>query len=180
MHTDRPIRRRALAWLVCTIVLLGSAEAPAQVVYKCVDDEQHIAYQDTPCASSQRSESIRLAAAPPRDADASAMASVKTTTQPPRTTTRAARDAPVAQSFECRSASGAVFYRHGRCPASIPRRPGGSARGEASGSDRVEATRLPRSEACRRLRSTAREGSAHDETVSTYERNLGRDPCRRH
>ena len=40
---------------------------------------------------------------------------------------------------------------------------------------------LPRGEACRRMAaagSIGRAGHARDESVSTYDRNLGRDPCR--
>ena len=176
MHADHPIRLRLLAGLLLTFAV--TSNAAAQTVFKCVDEGRHITYQDRPCGPRQRSESIRIEAAPPREAGAPTERPAKPAARSVRTPARVPRAEPVAQSYECRSASGAVFYRHGRCPASIPRARKGP-RGE-SGNDRVESTRMPRSEACRRLRSTAREGSAHDETVSTYERNLGRDPCRRH
>ncbi|RYD14485.1 MAG: hypothetical protein EOP90_12635 [Lysobacteraceae bacterium] len=87
------------------------------------------------------------------------------------------------QSFECRATNGEVFYRHARCPGSIPA--GASARRPsrgAAGSVGVRATPVPRREACRRIEAGARSGRAgreRDETVTTYERNLGRDPCRR-
>ena len=176
MHAHVPIHLRLLAGL---LVACGtSTEVAAQSVFKCIDEAGHIAYQDRPCAAGARSAPIHLDAAPPRE-NRDVAPPPPTPARASRASMRPPRAAPVAHSFECRSASGAVFYRHGRCPASIPRARSGSQRGY-SGNDRVESTRLPRSEACRRLRSTAREGSAHDETVSTYERNLGRDPCRRH
>jgi len=40
---------------------------------------------------------------------------------------------------------------------------------------------VPRDEACQRIHSAGaigRAGHQHDEDVSTYDRNLGRDPCR--
>jgi hypothetical protein len=45
----------------------------------------------------------------------------------------------------------------------------------------VTAIALPRDEACRRMAaagSIGRAGREHDERVSTYDRNAGRDPCR--
>jgi hypothetical protein len=45
----------------------------------------------------------------------------------------------------------------------------------------VRSQALPRGEVCRRIAaagSIGRAGHARDESVSTYDRNLGRDPCR--
>jgi hypothetical protein len=45
----------------------------------------------------------------------------------------------------------------------------------------VSSSRIPRDEACREIHtagSIGRAGHQHDENVSTYEHNLGRDPCR--
>lgn len=177
MHADHPLRCRLLAGLL--LAFASTTGASAQTVFKCIADDGHVAYQDRPCAPRQRSAPIRIEAPPPHDASAVAATPSRPAARTTRATPRAPRAEPLVQSYECRSAGGAVFYRHGRCPASIPRARSAASR-DAGGSDRVESTRMPRSEACRRMRSTARDGSAHDETVSTYERNLGRDPCRRH
>jgi hypothetical protein len=86
-------------------------------------------------------------------------------------------------SYECRAADGELFYRHGRCPAQIPAKDSllqGRTKGKSAGYA-VTAQPIARAEACRRIEragSIGRNGHEHDERVSTYERNLGRDPCR--
>ena len=85
-------------------------------------------------------------------------------------------------SWECRGADGALFYRHASCPKSIAggRSPMAARKGGAK-PVAVSATPLPRAEACRglaRAGSIGRSGHEHDETVSTYDKNAGRDPCR--
>jgi len=115
----------------------------------------------------------------------------------PRTTTSSTRprhrrsSAAVAatgteSSWECRAGNGEVFYQHGPCPAafigSIELRT--STRGRRrSDVHSVPVTGRPiaRADACRRIHAASasdRAGHERDEDVSTYERNLGRDPCR--
>lgn len=166
--------------VLASLLALPAGSAIAQTVYKCSGAGQPVAYQQTPCGAGLRSEPIRLApVAPASTAATEAPATAKPAVRPPRPTAAKPRAAAMPVSYECRSAGGAVFYRHGRCPATIARGPSGSPRA-ALGVDRVQATPLPRAEACRRQRNGARDGAEHDETVSTYERNLGRDPCRRY
>ena len=88
-------------------------------------------------------------------------------------------------SYECRAANGEVFYRHGSCPHQITADGAGTASRKRSGggssSVSVTAEALPRGEVCRRMAaagSIGRAGHERDENVSTYDRNLGRDPCR--
>ena len=176
--------RGTLAGLRCaTWLLLAGFALPvtAQVVYRCEDADGRVAYQDRACADTQRSSQAEIAPAP-----APGAAPVYAGTAPTRSAARAARRArPVAavMSFECRADNGEVFYRHTGCPGSI-RVDGASTRsGKAAGSARVSAQRVPRREACRRVAaagSIGRAGHARDERVSTYDRNAGRDPCRRH
>jgi len=101
-------------------------------------------------------------------------------------------------SYECRASDGEVFYRHTRCPHSVPG-DGISRSGEDNGSTRTRGSRgrgrtrgawgavtvtsrkIPRTEACHRLDAIAaadRDGHARDEQVSVYEHLVGRDPCR--
>jgi hypothetical protein len=96
-------------------------------------------------------------------------------------------------SWECDAANGEVFYRHARCPGSVPgdgtvrsgyaekaSGPGMRSRKGAWGRVPVHGKKIPRSEACRRIHSAGaavRDGHARDETVSTYDRLMGRDPC---
>ena len=165
---------------VVLLLALLNGDAVAQTVYKCTGAGLPVAFQQVPCRSGQRSEAIRLAPVPARAAEpVAAPAPVRPAARTPREPRARPRAAATPVSYECRSAGGAVFYRHGRCPGSIARRPTASPRA-AAGLDRVQGTPLPRAEACRRQRNGARDGAEHDETVSTYERNLGRDPCRRH
>lgn len=176
MIVNNTIHRR----LAITLVLLGaSAPTSAQTVYKCTDAGGHIGFQATPCASSQREQRVEMQPAPPvaHVLPPARMVDKRPTRVSTPKAPRAARETP---SFECRSAGGALFYRHSGCPKSIPRSAGGStARGKGAGGDAVTATRIARRDACRRIGTFGRTGREHDETVSTYERNAGRDPCRR-
>lgn len=90
-------------------------------------------------------------------------------------------------SWECRAANGEVFYQHSPCPdrvAAASEQRDGATRGRrrgAAAATAVSARALPRHEACRRIHAASasdRPGHERDEDVSTYERNLGRDPCR--
>ncbi|MGH8172496.1 MAG: hypothetical protein ACREPX_05075 [Rhodanobacteraceae bacterium] len=92
-------------------------------------------------------------------------------------------------SYECRAANGELFYRHGACPKQISAKSsatGASARTRGASDTQsysVSAQALPRGEVCRQIAragSIGRGGHERDENVSTYERNLGRDPCRRY
>lgn len=175
-------RFRAVKAIIAAILLCTSLSLQAQTIHKCTNAGGQIAFQQTPCAPTQRSTVVEIVphagvAVTPNETPKAAK---------PRaamTTSRRATKAPVpVYSFECRSRSGAVFYRHAACPATVPmtgapRKVGSRSRDET---ESVSARRVPRVEACRGLRSVARHGREHDEVISTYERNLGRDPCRRY
>ncbi len=143
-----------------------------------------MAYQTLPC-SAQQSEAVVPIAAAPAYAKSPEYA-VERATEPRARATNARRE-PQAMSFECRAADGQVFYRHASCPHSVA----GDASATSSASQRtsrgsggtvaVSSSRIPRDEACREIHaagSIGRAGHQHDENVSTYEHNLGRDPCR--
>ena len=181
---DASIRgRHAGLWCAAWLLLAGLAlPVTAQVVYRCEDADGRVAYQDRACADTQRSSQVEIAPAP-----AATAAPVYADTAPTRSAGRAAprRARPVAavMSFECRADNGEVFYRHAGCPGSIRVDGASTGSGKAAGSSRVSAQRVSRREACRRLAaagSIGRAGHARDERVSTYDRNAGRDPCRRH
>jgi hypothetical protein len=92
-----------------------------------------------------------------------------------------------AQSWQCRIGNGEVYYQHSPCPrtaiASVELRDSrtrGRSRGAAQAVP-VSAMPLSRIEACRRIHAASKSGRAgheRDEDVSSYERSLGRDPCR--
>jgi hypothetical protein len=172
-------------WLLILLLLCLAGGVRAATVYKCIDAGGGVAYQSLPC-SAQQSEAVVPIAAAPAYAKSPEYA-VERTTEPRVRATNASRREPQAMSFECRASDGQVFYRHAGCPHAVA----GDASATASASHRssrgsgglvaVSSSRIPRDEACRQIHaagSIGRAGHQHDEDVSTYERNLGRDPCR--
>jgi hypothetical protein len=179
-------------WRTASTLLLLAACAPvdAQVVYQCRRDGV-VVFQDRSCGANQV---VReLDPAPPSDpapgiaemvAAWEARAAARRgggKVRPPKQTGRRAR--PV--SHRCTSASGAVFYRHAACPARIAsaRVSTGTRRKGRGGGDHeaVSDETVPREIACRELEragAITRRGREHEARVDTYERNLGRDPCR--
>jgi len=179
------------------ISLALAQTAFAESVYKCRDVRGAIAYQDHACGDGARQTRIEVASAPPPPpATAAAAASDRGEVRGHRTS-YSHREASAASSrvvhsrdreagsYECRAANGEVFYRHSSCPKSISTQDiaRGGARGKRSrdlARSEVSAVPLSRSEACRRLAAAGgRAGRDRDEQVSTYDRNAGRDPCRR-
>lgn len=103
------------------------------------------------------------------------------------TAARSRADESEPQSWQCRIGNGEVYYQHSPCPrtaiASVELRDSrtrGRSRGAAQAVP-VSAMPLPRTEACQRIHAASASGRAgheRDEDVSSYERSLGRDPCR--
>ncbi|WP_300614726.1 DUF4124 domain-containing protein [Dokdonella sp.] len=174
--------RSLLRWFAAS--LLPVAMAQAATVYECRGADGAIAWQDRSCAASQRQAEVEIAPPPPyapspeyRPVPASRVDARADARRVPK---HGGSREP-ARSWECRAANGDVFYRHGSCPASLPPTDAASPR-RGAGPPRigVTATPLPRDEACRRMAAErGRAGRSRDERASTYERNLGRDPCRR-
>ena len=179
---------------ILLLIVGGAATVHAESVYKCRDSRGSIAYQDRACADSTRQSLLEIASPPPvapapdygRDTPPRASRSRSTHVSLQQSRAHAAADV----SYECRAVDGEVFYRHSRCPGSITQssqrrsaaRGAASRRGSTPSSVAVSARPLTRGEACRRMASAGsigRAGREHDETVSTYDRNAGRDPCRR-
>ncbi len=100
---------------------------------------------------------------------------------------RSRADESEPQSWQCRIGNGEIYYQHSPCPhsaiASVDQRDS-STRGRrrsAAQAVPVSGMPLPRTEACRRIHAagaSGRAGHERDEDVSSYERSLGRDPCR--
>ena len=175
-------------WLLILLLLGIAGGVRAAPVYKCVGAEGEIAYQQIPCADPASERIVELAP-PPAYAKSPEYAiehpaAAESRAQRPR---RGAAIEPT--SFECRSGDGQVFYRHSTCPHSITAVAGTTApahgtRGgnrAGAGSTTVSARRIPRDEACQAIHaagSIGRAGHQYDDAVSTYDHNLGRDPCR--
>lgn len=156
------------------LLLLGAACAATPVwadsVYRCVGKDGAIAFQDHACASGVAQRQIEVTSDPP----IAAIIDVEKGSRPSASRgdgggSRQRRVDPT--SYECRTSSGLVFYRHSRCPATLP----GSAKAKRSA---VTSQPMPRGDACKRMRNRARDGEELDERASTYDRNLGRDTCR--
>lgn len=90
-------------------------------------------------------------------------------------------------SWECRVANGERFYQHSPCPGRVLAQnllQDPATRGRRLGAaapTSVSARPLARAEACRHIHAasaSSRPGHERDEDVSSYERSLGRDPCR--
>jgi hypothetical protein len=182
---------RSMRWYewLSGLVLLGLAfGVRAESVYKCVTAERDVIYQATPCSAQQRASRIEIPPAPvpapsPRYAVERHM--TDTDARAPH-----ARAAVRETASECRVSDGRVFYRLGNCPHSIPGAPDsattlhrgrtGTARG-SGGTAQVSSRRIAREEACHEIHragAIGRNGHEFDEHVSSYEHNLGRDPCK--
>jgi len=179
-------------WLAALLLLFLVGGARAQPVYKCTDADGAVAYQDKACSAPQREQAVTMPPAPPPHASPQYALAPPPAAAPARDARGGSRrrrwadDEPM--SFECRVSNGDVFYRHAACPKSIrASAPAADKAGRthaASGSAApltVAARPIPRAEACaaiHRAGAIGRNGHEHDDTVSTYEHNLGRDPCR--
>ncbi|HEX7370979.1 MAG TPA: DUF4124 domain-containing protein, partial [Rhodanobacteraceae bacterium] len=113
------------ALLLCGIV--GSAHAAS--VYRCVDAQGRLAFQDTPCTVQADGSEVDLhpqplIGAPGEHAAREAADEHRTRSmqyvRKPRAHSRRTRTKKPVMSWECHAADGEVFYRHTRCPSSVP------------------------------------------------------------
>jgi hypothetical protein len=191
--------RARLAWLVCAVLLLTTFGAHAASVYRCVGAHGQVAFRDTPCAAQARQRKLDVQPQPLIGAPGEYAARVAVAPRDrgaARSRKKSGRTARVkpATSWECRAADGEVFYRHTRCPGSIPGdgvvrwQDGGDPpsgkrsrhRRNAWGAVSVHGRKITRAEACLRIHAAGaagRDGHARDATVSTYDHLMGRDPC---
>jgi hypothetical protein len=196
---------RWFARLACALGLWAAAGAlHAAPIFKCVDAQGHVAYRDIACPARARQTRIDLHAQPTigdahevaaavARAHAAVLHHARTATRARRHSAQHAHTKP-KMSWECRAGDGEVFYRHTRCPGSVPgdgvvrwQDGGGSPPGKRSRHRRnawsrvpVHGVKIPRVEACRRIHSAGaavRDGHLRDANVSTYDHLMGRDPC---
>jgi len=88
-------------------------------------------------------------------------------------------------SYECDAADGEVFYQHLPCPDTLPANSADCSRRVPCDANAapvpVVSTQIPREQACREINragAIGRKGHERDAIASTYDKNLGRDPCR--
>ncbi|MEO5626633.1 MAG: DUF4124 domain-containing protein [Dokdonella sp.] len=179
--------RHAASALLLLLSFLHHADADS--VFKCRDTGGHITYQDHACANTQLETRVEIATAP-TPTPSPEYGAVSHAHRPSRheSARAASRHGGAGTrevvSYECRASNGDVFYRHSGCPKSI--KSSGSTQGRGNSkkpvadSVTVSAVPMTRSEACRRQAASGlgRAGHEHDDPVSTYDRNAGRDPCR--
>jgi len=187
---DASISGRSMRWYewLFALLLLGLAGGVrADAVYKCVGTDGAIAYQDAPCAPNDRETAVQFDPAPAHQPSPE----YAVTTAPARAArSREARrnlhSDNEATSYECRASNGDVFYRHSSCPHTLSDNAAGPRSSTHSGAGNaqkltVSARAVSRAEACAQIHrpgAIGRRGREHDDDVSTYDRNLGRDPCK--
>ncbi|TLY51266.1 MAG: DUF4124 domain-containing protein [Gammaproteobacteria bacterium] len=179
-------------WLAFLLLFALAAGVKAAVpLYRCDDARGAVTFQDRPCSVQEIEQAVAVEPAPAyAPSPTYALDTLAREPRPLRSGFNRVRNSG-AQSWECRTADGQVFYRHHGCPRAIAAGDasttahGGMHRGKASSSNAktvsVHAVRIPREEACaqmRRASAIGRNGHAHDEDASTYDKNLGRDLCR--
>lgn len=160
----------ALVWLGVVATAVDAA-----TVYRCVGKDGVVAFQDHACSSGSTQGVLDIVSHdPPISVVATTIEKPARTARQQSTSIRERRSVEPT-SWECRTATGLVFYRHSRCPASLVDGVDSNGRSRRL---MVSAQGMQRREACRRMRNGARDGNQFDDRVSTYERNLGRDTCR--
>jgi len=184
LHDRMPPHRtlRLYEWLLMLALMCLLGGVRAESLYKCTDPQGGIAFQQQPCAAAQESlvipvEPARAPLPPPQYAVPHE--------NHPGTNSERIRTRPERRgddAYECRASDGRVFYRLAGCPRSIAADSGVARhRGRTAGSSvSVSSRPVSRSQACaemRRAGAIGRSGHEFDEKVSTYDRDLGRDPC---
>lgn len=170
-------------WLVLLLLFGLAGGVRAASVYKCIDAQGDIAYQAQPCTAAQHESTVVIAPAPRYAPSPQYATQARVDREGPRAQHVPRRARAQDLSFECRASDGQVFYRHNGCPGSIAADNSASTRGRGhsgGNSVRVSAQAIPREQACAQMHragTIGRAGHEHDETISTYERDLGHDPC---
>ena len=190
-RTPRPLRWHE--WLLVLLLAAWSAGVHGEV-YKCMGKGGVSQFQDHPCATEAAQTVVAIAPAPayaPSPVYASTHESTaRSGSHRSQVSVSASRRGENGGAYECRTSDGQVFYRHGTCPRSVAaveqtqatsHGHGRGSKAAAAKSVAVTSTRISREEACYQLRragAAGRPGREHDQDVSTYDKNLGHDPCR--
>ncbi len=192
---------RSVTLVAALIAASACGNVTAKRLYRC-DSGNSASYQDSPCAKPESQKVVghivveevpaEHASSWVSQAPAAPAASPPGSRQMPHQSSNPAalvREEP--QSFRCVASNGAVFYRHDRCPSTVDHKTFHSAHYDRSTGNQVVTStptystvtteKVSRKEACREMGTIAnrsRRDRNRDGAASTYERNLGRDPCR--
>lgn len=176
-------------WLVGLTILLLASGARAGPLYRCVDARGNTRFTDLACTAGENVQKVDVAPVPAFSPSPQYAVPGRKAREPALPTRRSAASlgrqhetsSALERSYECRSVDGQIFYRHVACPHTIEAKSDGLGRGHAAKKKvEVRAVRVSREEACAQMRragASGRSGHAHDEDVSSYEKNLGHDPC---
>lgn len=167
-------------WLALLVLLFLCNGVHATAAYKCTDAAGDVSFQSAACTPSLHATQIELAPAPP--AVPSPQYAIDRT--PP--TSLHQRNMHLAHAktetaYECRTSGGDIFYRLSHCPHSVSEKSGDRRGAGSAHGGTVSSRPVSRELACsemRRAGAVGRKGHEYDESVSTYDRNLGNDPCK--
>lgn len=205
IHHDPSGTGSIVAILRCTacamLLWCVASNVRAASIYQCSGAHGETTFRDTPCAPHSRQTKLDIVGQPLIDANAPPPAAPTRAAKRPATRVGKQRASVATHhgktraetAWECHAADGEVFYRHTRCPGSVPGdgtvRSGyaeklsgqrSHGRHDAWSKVSVHGKPIPRAEACRRIRSPSaagRDGYQRDDRVSTYDHLMGRDPC---
>ena len=167
-------------WVALLALLFLCNGVRATTVYKCTDAVGAVAYQSAACAPSQHASEIELA--PVRAAAPSPQYALDPVrTAPLRDRAVRTAHAKTEMANECRTSGGDVFYRLGKCPHSVNEKSDDRRGKRAPHPVSVSSHPVTRAMACsemNRAGAAGRKGRDYDETISTYDRNLGKDPSK--
>lgn len=167
-------------WLTLLLLLFLCNGVRATTAYKCTDAEGAISFQSTACAPSQRASEIELAPARPSAPSPQYALEPRHATPSYRREVRVAH-AKAEMAYECRTSGGDAFYRLSHCPHSVGEKSDDRRGKNATHSAAVSSHPVTRETACsemRRAGAAGRKGHEYDESISSYDRNLGNDPCK--
>jgi hypothetical protein len=168
-------------WLAGLLLLSLAFGVRAGAIYRCASAGGVVAFQGQPCAMTSVQTMVDIAPAPAYVPPPQYVVGLRTQRESTRNVRIARPLRRQAMSWECRSSDGRVFYRHNGCPRSIAASgSAGGRRSRSASSVSVSGHPVPREEACAQMHragAIGRGGHEFDEHVSTYDRNLGHDPC---
>ena len=166
-----------------SLVLVFGLSLAQATVYRCAQADGRVAYQDHPCAHGAEESTVRMPDVPvvePPPAP-SVAATLETDSKPKVDAAPMFHPPPpprAATAWRCVADNGEVFYRHDRCPGSIPVIFADVYGFPASGTVFVDAYEIPRTEACAAIKSAGHFGADRDQRAQPYDKLTGRDLCK--
>lgn len=183
-----------MRWIVA-MLLAWPVITAAATVYKCAGRDGAVIFSQTPCGSDAQEIELQDSGPPappsapqgatpkPQTDQALEPAPVGSDNTPPPQPATQTHAGPVA--YRCFTPDGMTFYRHAHCPKFVAVTIHGRAgrfQTSSHGYAPVEEQTVGLRTACNAIYASDAEhrfGSGYDQRYSIYERNAGRDPCRK-